>query len=296
MKTIIFAAAVLAFAVAVSSLAIHQSSPTTNVAAAYTTHKADHAIDAAEVGDKVVPSHLTVACGTDADAFEVLYAVKVARSEHHRLKGYGDVWGLIAAENAAREAAVRRAYSCTIIHRFTADPLRVEQKRVSGKPGDLFQTVTYTLRQDDNLFYVKVEQDGRSPFEPVKRPKVAAQQAADQVPFDKKMETELARRDAEQTPDQKATWKSAVAAKLGQHKQYPLGAPADGGKAQVNFKLDREGKVISSRIVNSSGSDVLDQEALDMVQRASPFPAPPDSLESPVELTVPVRFSKQASR
>jgi TonB family protein len=132
-----------------------------------------------------------------------------------------------------------------------------------------------------------------SPFKPVKGPKVAAQPQAPNQP-DQKADAELARRNAKQTPDQVGAWKSAIVTKLAEHKQFPVGAPADGGKAQVRFKLDREGKVISSHIANSSGSDVLDQEALDMVQRASPLPAPPDSLEGPVvELSVPVRFSKR---
>jgi protein TonB len=50
--------------------------------------------------------------------------------------------------------------------------------------------------------------------------------------------------------------------------------------------------VTSSRILASSGSTALDREALDMIQRAQPFPPPPTALTgSEVGLTVPVRFN-----
>ena len=69
-------------------------------------------------------------------------------------------------EQEAREAAVRLAYSCSMIRRYSAEPLLVEQKRISN---GLLPTVTYILRNEQGLWYVKVEQNDNSPFEPVKR-------------------------------------------------------------------------------------------------------------------------------
>jgi periplasmic protein TonB len=88
------------------------------------------------------------------------------------------------------------------------------------------------------------------------------------------------------------TWRSSVAALLERNKRYPAGAKNDRGIAQVAFSLDRKGRVTSSRVLASSGSAALDRAALDMIQRAQPFPPPPPALSGlEVSLTVPVRFN-----
>jgi protein TonB len=90
------------------------------------------------------------------------------------------------------------------------------------------------------------------------------------------------------------TWKSQVAALLERNKRYPPVAQARGerGIAQVFFSLDRQGRVIDSRVLRSSGAAALDQEALALLQRAQPFPAPPSELAGArVDLTVPIRFN-----
>jgi protein TonB len=58
----------------------------------------------------------------------------------------------------------------------------------------------------------------------------------------------------------------------------------------VAFTLDRSGKVVSSHLTKSSGSPVLDQEALAVLERASPLPAPPDELTGPFDWTLPIHF------
>ena len=89
-------------------------------------------------------------------------------------------------------------------------------------------------------------------------------------------------------------WSRQVVALLERNKRYPPAARAKGdkGTAQLSFSLDRQGKVTTARITKSSGSGALDQEALDLVRRAQPFPAPPATLTgAQVDLTVPVRFN-----
>jgi protein TonB len=50
--------------------------------------------------------------------------------------------------------------------------------------------------------------------------------------------------------------------------------------------------VINSRIAHSSGASALDEEALALLRRAQPFPAPPRELPGErVDLTVPIRFN-----
>jgi periplasmic protein TonB len=90
------------------------------------------------------------------------------------------------------------------------------------------------------------------------------------------------------------TWKTQIVALLERNKRYPPAAQSRGehGVAQVFFSLDRTGRVIDSRVVRSSGASALDEEALALLHRAQPFPAPPAELSGPhVDLTVPIRFN-----
>ncbi len=89
-------------------------------------------------------------------------------------------------------------------------------------------------------------------------------------------------------------WQNQVAGILERNKRYPSEARNrhQQGVARLAFSIDRQGHVVSSRIVASSGSSALDQETLDLVQRAQPFPPPPPELPgAEVSLTVPVRFN-----
>ena len=90
------------------------------------------------------------------------------------------------------------------------------------------------------------------------------------------------------------TWKRLVASKLERNKKYPSAAHArdEKGVVQLEFSVDRQGRLKSSRIVKSSGSDALDRETLDLVKRAQPFAAPPAAMAGEeVFLVIPVRFN-----
>jgi protein TonB len=90
------------------------------------------------------------------------------------------------------------------------------------------------------------------------------------------------------------TWKTQIVALLERNKRYPQAAQSrrEQGVAQVFFSLDRNGRVIDSRVVRSSGASSLDEEALALLRRAQPFPAPPRELRGDhVDLTVPIRFN-----
>jgi periplasmic protein TonB len=95
-------------------------------------------------------------------------------------------------------------------------------------------------------------------------------------------------------PSQAAlTWQKAVALHLNKHKKYPTEARLRGeqGVALVSYSIDRSGKVTAARLDKSSGSTLLDQAALDALNRASPFPAPPAELaEVTFKFAQPIQF------
>jgi periplasmic protein TonB len=89
------------------------------------------------------------------------------------------------------------------------------------------------------------------------------------------------------------TWKTQIVALLERNKRYPESAQSrrEQGIAQVFFSLDRQGRVIDSRVVPHRAR-ALDEEALALLRRAQPFPASPRELPGErVDLTVPIRFN-----
>lgn len=69
-------------------------------------------------------------------------------------------------------------------------------------------------------------------------------------------------------------WRGRVIAHLN---SYMRGFSAVAGTPTVAFTFDRTGKILSTRIAGS-GSAAVDKQALALVQRASPLPAPPSDL------------------
>jgi periplasmic protein TonB len=132
------------------------------------------------------------------------------------------------------------------------------------------------------------------PLPAVEQPEVALQTA----PPERKKEEDK-KDDAEKTPNaappvvaasattaptlsaartaQLLSWKRKLALHLQKNKRYPPDAQAkrEAGTAKVAFVVDRSGHVLSSSIVQGSGSTALDRETLELLQRAQPLPTPP---------------------
>ena len=88
-------------------------------------------------------------------------------------------------------------------------------------------------------------------------------------------------------------WKSALVAQIERHKRYPSDT-RDHGIALVSFSIDRRGGVHGARIVQSSGSSVLDRDALAWVRRSQPLPPPPPEVAgTQIGITVPLRYKAQ---
>lgn len=96
---------------------------------------------------------------------------------------------------------------------------------------------------------------------------------------------------ASASPAANASWRGSLIAHLNRFKRFPNGASP--GTVQVAFSIDRGGRVLSARLVRGSGDAALDEEAVAMIRRASPVPAPPDGIGGgAIALAVPVRFSR----
>ncbi len=80
---------------------------------------------------------------------------------------------------------------------------------------------------------------------------------------------------------------------LQKFKRYPVAAHGASGTVLVRFALNRSGEVVSSEVSKSSGNQVLDREALDILRRASPFPPFPAAKPGTQDLYIaPVNFAR----
>ena len=89
------------------------------------------------------------------------------------------------------------------------------------------------------------------------------------------------------------SYSSLLANAIAKYKQYPKIAQMRGwqGTVVADLEIDTKGAVISIKIKKSSTYEVLDNEALEMIRKASPFPAPPESLRGKnFNVLVPISF------
>lgn len=89
------------------------------------------------------------------------------------------------------------------------------------------------------------------------------------------------------------TWEGQVLGRLNQFKRYPNTSRRSRhqGAPYIRFVMDREGRVLSSRLERGSGFKPLDDEAVSLPARAQPLPRPPEGVGgATLELVVPVEF------
>jgi protein TonB len=97
----------------------------------------------------------------------------------------------------------------------------------------------------------------------------------------------------EQVTQHLESYSSLLANAIAKYKQYPKIAQMRGWQGTViaDLEIDSKGSVISVKIKKSSTYEVLDNEALEMIKKASPFPAPPESLRGKnFNVLVPISF------
>lgn len=97
----------------------------------------------------------------------------------------------------------------------------------------------------------------------------------------------------EQVTQYLESYSSLLANAIAKYKQYPKIAQMRGWQGTViaDLEIDSKGAVMSVIIKKSSTYEVLDNEALEMIKKASPFPAPPENLRGKnFNVLVPISF------
>jgi protein TonB len=87
-------------------------------------------------------------------------------------------------------------------------------------------------------------------------------------------------------------WEGRVLARLEKFRRYPGAARSarQQGIVYIRFRINRDGHVLTSSLVRSSGYPALDQAALETLRRADPLPKIPADRPDEIELSVPVEF------
>ena len=95
-----------------------------------------------------------------------------------------------------------------------------------------------------------------------------------------------------QVQDDAPAYRQAIFAQLLSARRYPRREALRGveGSGRVLFHIDRNERLISVSLTQSTGSSALDEAALALVRRAAPFPPIPANLPDELELGLPVDF------
>lgn len=90
-------------------------------------------------------------------------------------------------------------------------------------------------------------------------------------------------------------WRKKVAALIGSKYSYPRSAQVRGeqGSATVKVEFSSAGKVVSVDLVKSSGSAILDREAVRIPMKVAAYPAPPTGSAAAVVLPIRWRIDQQ---
>ena len=88
-------------------------------------------------------------------------------------------------------------------------------------------------------------------------------------------------------------YKQKIRQEVERNKQYPRRARTMKvmGKVVVQFDLQNDGKIVSPRIIQSSDNSLLDQAAIDAVNRSNSVGSPPKNF--PTSLTLTIEFITQ---
>jgi TonB family protein len=88
------------------------------------------------------------------------------------------------------------------------------------------------------------------------------------------------------------SWRHDIMARLQAQRSYPDVALHRGwqGAGTVQFRIERNGRLLDVAVAQSTGRPALDEAALGIVRRAAPFPPIPRGMADEMTLTLPIDF------
>lgn len=95
------------------------------------------------------------------------------------------------------------------------------------------------------------------------------------------------------TQQERNQYGALLASEIAKYKQYPILAKKtrQQGNVILQVQITGLGQLIAAQVYQSSGHELLDNQAMDMVKKATPFSHPPSALgERDLTLLVPVSF------
>ena len=96
--------------------------------------------------------------------------------------------------------------------------------------------------------------------------------------------------DSEGAREGRTSWQSELVAHIRRFATYNSQSN-ESGSVSISVTIDRNGRLKSRHLVSSSGSATLDRVAMDLLERAQPFPLfPPSMTEAQVVRTVPLHL------
>lgn len=192
----------------------------------------------------------------------------------------------------AEEAAAAVAPTEEVKEKSEVETPKVAEAPLAPEPEVVVEKQKPVEEVDDK----KEQDDPRPEQKAIPQASVASQQTSAPPPVDAPpAPTAAAPKQGVSSKPSEATmtWQKSLVFHLNKHKKYPHEARKQGseGVAAVSFTIDRSGKVIGARLDKSTGSDLLDQEAIEVLNRASPFPTPPPDVPNvTINLSLPIQF------
>jgi periplasmic protein TonB len=192
----------------------------------------------------------------------------------------------------AEEAAAAVAPTEEVKEKSEIEMPKVEEAPLAPQP----EVVVEKQKPIEEVKEEEAKEDPRPEQKAIPLASVASQETSAPPPVEAPpAEKPVAPKQGISTKPSEATlsWQKAVTLHLNKYKKYPPDARQHGeeGIASVTFSIDRSGKVMTSHLDNTSGSALLDQEAIEVLTRASPFPQPPsDAAGLTFHFSLPIQF------
>jgi protein TonB len=198
----------------------------------------------------------------------------------------------LAIGQRSEEAAPAVAPTEEVKEKSEVETPKVEEAPLAPEP----EIVVEKQKPIEEVDEKEEEEDPRPEQKAIPQASVAAQETAAPPPVEAPpAEKPAGPKQGVSSKPSEATmsWHKSLVFHLNKHKKYPHEARSKGheGTAGVSFTIDRSGKVISTHLDQSSGSELLDKEAIEVLNRASPFPTPPSDVPNlTINLTLPIQF------